>query len=57
MNELQNKLLNILMMLFVVIGTVLAMTDHYTLHGAGLAISAGILQYILLGRKSWKNYY
>ena len=52
MNELQNKLLNILMMLFVVIGTVLAMTDHYTLHGAGLAISAGILQYILLGRKA-----
>lgn len=29
-----------------------AMTDQYTLHGAGLAISAGILQYILLGRKS-----
>ena len=57
MNELQNKLINILMVVFVIIGTVLAMTDHYTLHGAGLSISAGILQYILLGRKSWKNYY
>ena len=56
MNELQNKLINILMVVFVIIGTSLAMTDQYMLHGAGLAISAGILQYILLGRKSWKNY-
>ena len=52
MSELQNKLINIVMIVFVIIGTSLAMTDQYTLHGAGLAISAGILQYILLGRKS-----
>ena len=52
MNKLQNKLINILMVLFVIIGTLLEMTDQYMLQGAGLAISEGILQYILLGRKS-----